>query len=104
MKKWEGLMGLCARAGRAKFGSDAALALVRSGGAKLVLVDEAASDNTRKMFTDACEYRKVPMRETPEGALGACTGRSGRVAAAIADEGFARNILSLLDTENTRID
>ena len=97
-------MGLCARAGRAKFGSDAALSCVRSGGAKLVLVDESASDNTRKMFKDACEYRGVPFRETPRGALGACTGREGRMAAAIADEGFAKNILSLIDTENTRID
>ena len=31
MKKWQGLMGLCARAGRAKFGSEAAVAAVRGG-------------------------------------------------------------------------
>ena len=101
MKKWEGLMGLCARAGRAKFGSEAALAAIRGGTAKLALVDGGASENTQKMFLDACSHRGVPLRMTGSGALGDCTGRPGRMAAAVTDEGFARNIVSLFDMENT---
>ena len=40
MKKWQGLMGLCARAGRAKFGSEAAVAAVR--------ITDPATAHTRK--------------------------------------------------------
>ena len=96
-------MGLCARAGRAKFGADTVLTCIRGGSAKLVLVDEAASENTLKMFRDACAYRSVPLRETPQDALGRCTGRIGRMSAVITDEGFADRIVSLFDTENTRM-
>ena len=101
MKKWQGLMGLCARAGRAKFGSEAAVAAVRGGTARLALVDGGASENTQKMFRDACDHHRVPLRVVPAGELGACTGRDGCMAAAVVDEGFAAHIVSLLDTENT---
>lgn len=96
-------MGLCARAGRAKFGADAVMAAIRGGSAKLVLVDTAASANTLKMFRDACAFRGVPLREVTPDVLGRCTGRMGRMSAVITDEGFADHIVSLFDTENTRM-
>lgn len=101
MTAWEGLLGLCARARRVQLGEGAALACLREGTAKLVLLDESASDNARKRFRDACQYRGVPLRELPAGHLGRLCGRPGRMTAAVTDPGFSERILALLDTQNT---
>ena len=46
-------LGLCLRAGRLVTGQEACVDLIRSGGAALALVDEAASANTLKRLSDA---------------------------------------------------
>ena len=93
------LLGLCMRAGRLVSGEQAVLNAIRSGKARLVVVDAGASQNTQKMFADSCEYYDVARIMAPEGALGAAIGRPGRMAAAVTDEGFARRIQELSGQE-----
>ena len=92
MKRALGLIGLCMRAGRISLGAPNAEKAIRSGTAKLVLLDGGASANTRKAVADACSYRKVPLETLPPDLLGSAVGRPGRMCAAVTDEGFAEQI------------
>ena len=62
-------MGLAMRAGQITLGANLGINVIRSGKAALVLIDEDASENTRKKLTDACVYRHVPFLRCLTGAL-----------------------------------
>ena len=95
MKKLLGMIGLCARAGRLVSGEDASEKLIRSGKAKIAFIDESASDNARKAMSNACATYGVELIPLPEGELGRISGKPGRMAAATADEGFAKNMINI---------
>ena len=59
-KVW-GYLGLAARAGKAVSGSFCVERSVRRRRAKLVIVSQDASENTKKAFRDLCTYYKVPL-------------------------------------------
>jgi ribosomal protein L7Ae-like RNA K-turn-binding protein len=80
---------LIARAGKLASGEDGALAMIRSGGAGLVLLDEEAGPNTRKRFEDACAFRNVALLRVPPGSLGQAIGKSARKVAAVASGAMA---------------
>lgn len=87
------LAGLAMKAGKVASGEFATEKAVKSGLARLVLVAENASDNTKKMFANMCDYYKVPLyfygdKET----LGAAIGRQFRASLALTDEGFAKAV------------
>ena len=91
-----GLLGLCQRAGKLQSGGDMALAAIRSGKARVAVVDAQASANTVKKITDACIYYHVPLLTLPDGLLGAACGREGRMLAAVCDAGFASRLQMLM--------
>ena len=75
---------------------------VKSYSAELVIVGEDASDNTKKMFTNMCEFYEVPMfvYGTKE-ELGHAMGKELRSSLAITDPGFAKSLTKLLkDSSN----
>ena len=83
-------LGLATRAGRVVSGEFCVEKSVRQRRARLVLVSEDASENSRKNFRNLCTYYQVPLyffgsREE----LGAACGKEARVSAAIEDEGLA---------------
>ena len=87
------MLGLCARAGKLLSGEKAVVNAVRTGAAYLVLLDEAASANAEKAIADACSYYEIPLLRTEANALGDAIGKSGRMAVAVTDAGFAQSIL-----------
>lgn len=93
-----GLLGLAMRAGKLLSGEQAATQAVRKGEAALVLVDEAASDNTRKYARDACAYYHLPLFELPAGLLGQAIGKPNRKLAALTDPAMARKLIGMLET------
>ena len=95
-------LGMCMRAGRLASGEQACLNAIRRGTACLVLVDEGASQNTRKMFADSCAYYGVPLMTAPADSLGAAIGRPGRMTVAVTDEGFAARIRQLAGQETQK--
>ena len=91
-----GLLGLCQRAGKLQSGWGMALAAIRSGKARVAVVDGQASANTVKKITDACIYYHVPLLTLSDGLLGAACGREGRMIAAVCDAGFASRLQALM--------
>jgi len=88
-------LGLCMRAGRITSGQEACVDLARQEEAALVLMDAAASENTRKRITDACHSHDVPLYEISEGELGRAIGKKGRRVVALKADGMAKNRLTL---------
>ena len=86
------MLGLAAKAGKIESGE------FSKGFGHLVIVAEDASDNTKKMFRNMCEYYKVPMVifGTKE-ELGHWIGKAYRASICILDEGFAKSVLKKID-------
>lgn len=73
---------------------------IRSGMAKLVIVAEDASDNTKKKFLNSCNYYEVPIAIFGEKVvIGNAIGKEFRASLAVLDQGFASSISKNLDLE-----
>lgn len=97
-KKIFSLLGLATRSRNVVSGEFMTEKAVKSGKAKLVIVSEEASDNTKKMFTNMCEFYKVPIfYYGDKGALGHAMGKEMRSSLAVTDEGFAKTLTKHLE-------
>lgn len=85
------LIGFCKKSGNLILGANAAHDKIASGRAKLILIDELASDRTQKTLTDGAKYYNVAYMILPGGILGQASG-SAALIAAVTDSGFARSI------------
>ena len=95
MNKLLSMLGLCARAGRLVSGVQAVDIALKKGEAKIVLIDEDASENTKKQMSDACAHKKTPLITVSACSLGDAIGKPGRMIAAVTDQSFAGRILQL---------
>jgi len=89
------MLGLAMRAGQLTFGEDGVRKAIASGGAKLVLLDAGASENTKKRMRDSCAYYGVALVETAADRLGYAAGKPGRMSAAVAAGGICDKLISL---------
>ena len=88
------MIGLAARAGKVVSGEFSTEKAVKTSKAYLVIVACDASDNTRKMFRNMCDYYKVPICIFgTKDELGHWVGKEQRASICILDEGFAKSIL-----------
>ncbi|MCM1468339.1 MAG: ribosomal L7Ae/L30e/S12e/Gadd45 family protein [Alistipes sp.] len=95
------LLGLAQKAGKIASGEFSTEKSVKSGKAFLVIVAEDASDNTKKMFSNMCGYYKVPVYFVADKeTLGHHIGKEFRASLAVNDEGFAKSLMSKLDSLN----
>ncbi|MBR5508522.1 MAG: ribosomal L7Ae/L30e/S12e/Gadd45 family protein [Lachnospiraceae bacterium] len=93
-----GYLGLATRAGRAVSGEFSVEKSVRQNRAKLVIVSEEASENSRKNFHNLCTYYKIPLYFFgSKEELGAACGKELRVSVAVEDEGLARAAIRQLE-------
>lgn len=91
------LLGLAEKAGKIASGEFSTEKAVKSNQAFLVIIAEDASDNTKKMFRNKCEFYKVPIYiYAGKEALGHCIGKQYRASLAITDKGFAKSLESKL--------
>lgn len=90
-------LGLAAKAGRIASGEFATERSIKTGHSHFVMIAEDASDNTRKMFKNMCEYYQVPCTSfgTKE-ELGHCIGKQYRSSLSIEEEGFANALMKKL--------
>ena len=93
MNKIISMVGMAMKAGKVVSGEFSTEKAVKTGKAFLVIVSEAASDNTKKMFRNMCSYYEVPMYVygTKED-LGHSMGKEFRASLAVTEEGFAKSI------------
>ena len=96
MKQILGLLGISCRAGQVILGAEMALKEIKAGKAGVVLLDEGASEGTKKKISDACAYRHVPLHMLPADALSQACGKDGRMAAAIRPGKLCQRLQFLL--------
>lgn len=87
-------ISLCAKARKLVSGNFAVENAVKSQKAHLVIVSCDASDNTKKLFDNKCDFYNIPViyLGTKE-LLGKYTGNEMRTSIAITDENMALQIL-----------
>ncbi|MFI3201461.1 MAG: ribosomal L7Ae/L30e/S12e/Gadd45 family protein [Eubacteriales bacterium] len=84
------LLGLAAKSRNLVSGEFMTEKAVKEGKAFRVIVASDASDNTKKNFTNMCEFYKVPlMIYATKEELGHGIGKQMRASVAITDKGFA---------------
>lgn len=92
------LLGLATKSGNVVSGEFMVEKCVKAGKAYLVIVAGDASDNTKKSFTDMCDFYKVPILfYSDRDSLGKCIGKEFRVSVAVKNEGFADSILKKVE-------
>lgn len=95
------LLGFAQRARALVSGETAVVASLRRSSARLLIVAEDASDNTRDRLFSLAKGRKIPCVQLgTRESLGQAIGKSHRAALAIEDEHFARTIHESLREEN----
>lgn len=99
------LLGLATRSRNLVSGEFMTEKEVKAGNAKLVLVAEDASDNTREMFKNMCSFYSVPIYcYSTKEELGRAMGKAMRASLAVLDTGFADAIIEHLEKESQRLD
>ena len=92
------LLSLAARGRNLVSGEYSVENAVKAGKAFLVVVGTDASNNTKKMFTNMCDFYEVPLfRYGTKEELGHAMGKEVRASLAITDEGFAKSIRKHLE-------
>jgi ribosomal protein L7Ae-like RNA K-turn-binding protein len=87
------MLGLAARSRNVVSGGFATEAAVKEGKAALVIIAEDASGNTRKKYSNMCNYYEVPCAfHGTKAVLGHSMGKDERSVLAVTDEGFADSI------------
>ena len=91
------IIGLAYRARKVSIGEEVILKDIQFRRAKLILLAEDISNQTKKKLVNKCETYKVPYVEVDDRhTLASAIGKTNRVAIAILDQGFATKIQSLL--------
>lgn len=90
------MLGLARRA-RKLVSGDTLLKSIQNKSAKLVIIADDASENTKKKYIDKCTFYHVPYVMVESVAnLSQAIGEYNKVAVAITDEGFAQKLQSYL--------
>ncbi len=79
-------IGLSMKAGKVKSGAFAAENAIRSGKAKLVLLEEGASEATKTHYEHLCAAHGVPLY--PVETVGSAIGKDSHIVMAVTDPGF----------------
>jgi ribosomal protein L7Ae-like RNA K-turn-binding protein len=97
-KKILSLLGLAYKSRNLTSGGFMTEKVIKKGTAELVIVTNDASENTKKLFRNKCEFYEVPLYIFSNSEeLGHAIGKEARVSLAVTDSGFARTLRNLLD-------
>ncbi len=98
------LISLATKAGKTVSGEFCTEKEVKSGRAAAVVVAGDASENTKKKFSNMCDFYKVPIYfYADKDALGHAMGKEFRASLAILDEGFAKGMKKHMDAKKDTI-
>ncbi|MBQ8159143.1 MAG: hypothetical protein IJ083_00200 [Clostridia bacterium] len=99
-----GLIGLCVKTGKAQFGESRCLGAIRGGKGAVLLLDRAASENTKKRYRHACVYYHVKMVMMPEDLIARASGRDVMAVCMLHSELTEKLMVLLQDEENAAED
>ncbi len=99
------LLGIAQRGRNVASGEFMTEKTVKEFSARLVIVAEDASFNTKKEFKDMCSFYEVPYVEygTKE-SLAHAIGKEVRASLSVTDDGIARKIQKLINDEKSVAD
>ena len=98
------LVGLATKAGKIASGEFSTEKSVKTGKGFLVLVAADASENTRKKFSNMCEFYEVPLYIlSDKETLGHAMGKEFRASLAVQDWNFAEAIRKVLQDEGKEL-
>lgn len=104
MDKVFSMVGLATRAGKTVSGEFSVEKAIRQKKAKLVIVSEEASDNTKNLFYHKCEFYQIPYTNYGSKTdLGSATGNASRTSIAILDSEFSKSIIESLNSKQTEV-
>ncbi|MBP5295352.1 MAG: ribosomal L7Ae/L30e/S12e/Gadd45 family protein [Lachnospiraceae bacterium] len=92
-------LGLCMKAGKVQSGAFACEKAIRSGKAKLVLLEDTASDSAKEQYRSLCDYYHTPFYVVD--TVGEAIGKPGRIVMAVTDEAFQKMMEGLIAQEST---
>ncbi len=92
-------LGFAMRAGHCLSGDFACEKAVKSGKARVILLEAGASANTKERYHGLCERAGIPCIEL--GEMGSAIGKYGRMVAAVTDSGFARMLAEAAQGQGT---
>lgn len=95
-QKLGGMLGLAVRAGQAQLGAGRALDWIRAGKAGMILLDESASDNTKKRFENAGNFHEVDCLILPPNLLGRSVGKADTMVAVLLKGGMADRLRGMI--------
>ncbi len=87
-------IGLCMKAGKASSGAYSVEKAIRSGKARLVFLENTASDSTKDRYISMCSYYNVPIFMTD--SVGEAIGKPERIVMAVTDDAFYRMMDGLI--------
>ena len=105
--KMLGMLGLARRAGRLAIGTDMCCQSLRDGSARLCVVANDASQNTKKRVVGKCEFYNVRciIPEIGKDELSHAIGKGNDISAvAIVDDNFAVAIEGIYKNREERTD
>ena len=95
------LLSLAQKAGKLKTGEEICEKALRANDAKLVIVCEDASENTKSKFNKKTFFYNIPFYTVlTKEELNKAIGRNNRVTVAITDDGFAKIIEERINAMN----
>ena len=93
-------LGIAMKAGKLVSGEFQVEKAVKEMKAHLVVIAEDASENTRKHFSDMCQFRQIPIRFFgKKEEIGNAIGKAYRASIAVTEKGFAESILRKVDAQ-----
>lgn len=94
--KFFSLLGICMKAGKVQSGEVGSEAALKGKKAKLIIVAEDASENTKTKFLNSAKFYNVDLIEYGKKIdLGWAVGKAERSVMAIIDDGFAKKLKEL---------
>lgn len=98
-------IGIATKAGRTRSGGFQTVEAIQKGHARLVILSTDAGPNTVDEVRPKCESKGIPLRfYGNKDDLGHAMGKELRSCVAITDEGFATQLLRLIDAANAESD
>lgn len=93
-----GFIGLCAKAGKLTYGTDACIELIQKKKAKLIIVAQNASERTKKNMKFVCDNNNVNICFYGEiEDLSHAIGKQNKAVIGIKEVNFANQILKIIN-------
>lgn len=93
-----GLLGLCQKAGKIVFGTEASIEAINRNKVMLVLIATNASDRMKKTFYNKCKKKEIAIYEVLKiDEMSRAIGKNNKAVLCIKDISFSKAITKIID-------